>query len=68
MSKAKKLPIRKDPAPAPMKEHRLIAEQTAAFLAKGHKIQKIPRGVSGQTNLGGPALQTTEGGSAKSRS
>jgi len=31
-----------------------IEEQTAAFLESGGKIQQIPSGVSGQTNLSGP--------------
>ena len=43
----------------PLKEQRLIAEQTAAFLANGGKIQSIPRGVSGQSKLGGPTLAST---------
>jgi hypothetical protein len=30
--------------------HQSIDEQVAAFLRSGKKIQKIPRGVSGQTN------------------
>lgn len=30
--------------------HTSIDEQIAAFLKSGKKIQKIPRGVSGQTN------------------
>jgi hypothetical protein len=37
---------------------RAIAEQTAAFLASGGKIQKIPSGVSGQAKLGGPMFTT----------
>lgn len=28
-----------------------IAEQTAAFLKSGGKIEEVPRGVSGQTSL-----------------
>lgn len=43
----------------PFKEQRLIAEQTAAFLAGGGKIQSIPRGVSGQSKLGGPNLESS---------
>lgn len=35
-------------------QQRMIAEQTAAFLAGGGQIQCIPRGVSGQPRLGGP--------------
>ena len=31
-----------------------IEQQTAAFLESGGKIQQIPSGVSGQTNLSGP--------------
>lgn len=31
-----------------------IAEQTAAFLAAGGKIQEIPTGVSGQVATSGP--------------
>lgn len=34
--------------------HLSIEEQTAAFLKSGGKIQQIPTGVSGQTNLAGP--------------
>jgi len=51
------------PAP-PIEQQRLIAEQTAAFLAKGGAIQQIPNGVSGQPRLGGvsavaPAAKST---------
>ncbi|MEP5763737.1 MAG: hypothetical protein ABJ308_04055 [Halieaceae bacterium] len=28
-----------------------IAEQTAAFLKQGGKVEEVPRGVSGQTSL-----------------
>ena len=35
---------------------RQIEEETAAFLAGGGEIQRIPRGVSGQPKLGGPQL------------
>ncbi len=31
-----------------------IEEQTAAFLKSGGKIDMIPSGVSGQTNMAGP--------------
>ena len=44
----------------PVDQQRLIAEQTAAFLASGHRIQQIPRGVSGQLNLGGPRMPETQ--------
>ena len=40
----------------PLQHQRAIAEQTAAFLAKGGTIQQIPNGVSGQPKLGGPML------------
>jgi hypothetical protein len=33
---------------------RSIEEQTAAFLKCGGQIQRIPNGVTGQTNLAGP--------------
>jgi hypothetical protein len=38
----------------------MIAEQTAAFLAGGGEIQRIPRGVSGQPKLGGPQLTAAQ--------
>lgn len=41
-------------AAPPLEQQREIAEQTAAFLAKGGAIQQIPNGVSGQPKLGGP--------------
>ena len=40
----------------PLQQQREIAEQTAAFLAQGGTIQRIPTGVSGQPKLGGPSL------------
>jgi hypothetical protein len=40
----------------PIQHQRAIAEQTAAFLASGGKIQQIPNGVSGQPKLGGPSM------------
>ena len=45
-------------AAPPLEQQRLIAEQTAAFLEKGNRIQVIPRGVSGQPKLGGPQMQS----------
>ena len=45
--------------PAP-EQQRMIAEQTAAFLASGGQIQRIPRGVSGQAKLGGPQMPPPE--------
>jgi hypothetical protein len=47
--------------PAPELQ-RQIAEQTAAFLAGGGEIQRIPRGVSGQPKLGGPQFTVTQAG------
>ncbi len=35
-------------------QQRLIAEETAAFIAGGGEIQQIPRGVSGLPRPGGP--------------
>lgn len=40
-------------AAPPIAEQQAIAEQTAAFLAQGGKIQRIPRGVSGQLQNSG---------------
>jgi hypothetical protein len=36
---------------APAETSKSIAEQTAAFLKAGGKIEEVPRGVSGQTSL-----------------
>lgn len=36
---------------APAETSQSIAEQTAAFLKSGGKIEEVPRGVSGQTSL-----------------
>ena len=36
---------------APIETSQSIAEQTALFLKGGGKIEKVPRGVSGQTSL-----------------
>jgi hypothetical protein len=36
---------------APVETSESIAEQTAAFLKAGGKIEEVPRGVSGQTSL-----------------
>lgn len=36
---------------APVETSESIAEQTAAFLKSGGKIEEVPRGVSGQTSL-----------------
>jgi len=39
----------------PMAEQqRIIAAETAAFIAGGGQIQQIPKGVSGYAKLGGP--------------
>lgn len=43
-------------AAPPIQHQRAIAEQTAAFLAKGGSIQQVPSGVSGQPKLGGPSF------------
>ncbi len=43
----------------PLAQQRLIADQTAAFLAGGGAIQQIPNGVSGQAKLGGPMFTAT---------
>jgi|GEM_PF-1352417 len=52
----------------PLAAQRLIAEQTAAFLENGGKIQRIPRGVTGQANLAGPRHITIAKSSAESES
>jgi hypothetical protein len=44
----------------PADQQRLIAEQTAVFLAAGGQIRKIPKGVSGQAKLGGPQLESSD--------
>ena len=36
---------------APVETSESIAEQTAAFLKAGGKVEEVPRGVSGQTSL-----------------
>ena len=36
---------------APAETRESIAEQTAAFLKAGGKIEEVPRGVSGQTSM-----------------
>ena len=36
---------------APVETSQSIAEQTAAFLKAGGKVEEVPRGVSGQTSL-----------------
>jgi hypothetical protein len=36
---------------APIETSQTIAEQTAAFLKSGGKVEEVPRGVSGQTSL-----------------
>lgn len=53
MSKTTTSRARNRVAPPPVAEQRAIAEQTAAFLARGGKIQQIPRGVSGMQLVGG---------------
>jgi len=35
-------------------QQRIIAAETAAFIAGGGQIQQIPKGVSGYAKLGGP--------------
>ncbi len=39
---------------APAETHQSIAEQTAAFLKAGGKIDQIAQGVTGQQQLAGP--------------
>ncbi|MDB6063004.1 MAG: hypothetical protein JWM78_3107 [Verrucomicrobiaceae bacterium] len=56
MAKANKVFTQTNKAAPPIQHQRAIAEQTAAFLAGGGKIQQIPNGVSGQAKLGGPKL------------
>ena len=41
---------RRSPA-TPAETSKSIAEQTAAFLKAGGKVEQVPRGVSGQTSL-----------------
>jgi len=36
---------------APAETSQTIADQTAAFLKHGGKVEEVPRGVSGQTSL-----------------
>ena len=36
---------------APIETSQSIAEQTAAFIKAGGKVEQVPRGVSGQTSL-----------------
>lgn len=48
MSNSPKRAAAKKKPPAAVETHDSIAEQTAAFLASGAKIEKVPRGVSGQ--------------------
>lgn len=38
---------------APVETSDSIAEQTAAFLKSGGKVEEVPRGVSGQVNTTG---------------
>lgn len=52
-------------SPPPLMQQRQIADQTAAFLAKGGAIQRIPNGVSGQPKLGGPMF-TAQSSATKS--
>lgn len=54
MSKTIKPIVRKNTPAPPLAQQQAIAEQTAAFLAKGGKVEQIPSGVSGQQRLGGP--------------
>ena len=42
---------RKRKQAAPVETSQSIAEQTAAFIKAGGKVEQIPRGVSGQTSL-----------------
>jgi hypothetical protein len=49
---AKKMAAKKSRgATAPAQTSRSIADQTAAYLKSGGKVDEIPRGVSGQTSL-----------------
>lgn len=52
MSRTMRPIIRSHISAPPIALQRAIAEQTAAFLAGGGKIQQIPNGVSGQPHLG----------------
>ncbi len=56
MAKATRSFIPANKTAPPLEQQRQIAEQTAAFLAKGGSIQQVANGVSGQTSLGGPRL------------
>ena len=42
---------RKKGQAAPVETSESIAEQTAAFLKAGGKVERVPRGVSGQNSL-----------------
>ena len=59
MAKSDRVFPRTAQSPPPFMQQRQIAEQTAAFLAKGGEIQRIPNGVSGQPKLGGPTFTIT---------
>jgi hypothetical protein len=60
MAKASRPYSRATPGAPPLEQQRLIAEQTAAFLTRGGQIQRIPRGVSGQPQLGGPQFSSID--------
>ncbi|MCG3171703.1 MAG: hypothetical protein CALGDGBN_03344 [Pseudomonadales bacterium] len=56
MAKPARVYTQGNAVPSAAEQQRQIAEQTAAFLAGGGRIQQIPRGVSGQPRLGGPPV------------
>lgn len=60
MAKASRAFTNANASVSPGQQQRMIAEQTAAFLAGGGHIQQIPKGVSGQPRLGGPQLVKPE--------
>lgn len=65
MAKSDRVFPRMAQTPPPLMQQRQIAEQTAAFLAKGGEIQCVANGVSGQPKLGGPSF-TAQSAAAKS--
>ncbi|MDX9875748.1 MAG: hypothetical protein RBS88_12630 [Spongiibacteraceae bacterium] len=65
MSRIKKPITRHTVSAPPIAQQQEIAEQTAAFLARGGKVQQIPSGVSGQQHLGWS--QSSRGATASKR-
>jgi hypothetical protein len=57
--------IRSHTSAPPVALQQAIAEQTAAFLASGGKIQQIPNGVSGHSQLGSPQQSRQPSGPKK---